>query len=93
MMKSENREKKKKNIEPFFVFIFNLVSFLSQQHSSKYSYIHFTMIPTRILLNGAKNVKPKLTYPVELTPLFAAVGVALVSATFSLTDISLTIRN
>ena len=51
------------------------------------------MIPTRILLNGAKNVKPKLTYPVELTPLFAAVGVALVSATFSLTDISLTIRN
>ena len=62
MMKSENREEKK-NIEPFFVFYFNLVSFLSQQHSSKYSYIHFTMIPTRILLNGAKNVKPKAYLP------------------------------
>lgn len=40
------------------------------------------MIPTRVLLNGIKNTKPKLTYPVELTPLFAAVGVAICSGAF-----------
>lgn len=40
------------------------------------------MIPTRVLLNGAKNAKAKLTYPVELTPLFAAVGVAICSGVF-----------
>ncbi|RCK66778.1 hypothetical protein Cantr_03053 [Candida viswanathii] len=40
------------------------------------------MIPTRILLNSAKNAKPKFTYPVELTPLFAAVGVAIASGIF-----------
>ena len=59
MMKSENREKKEK-YRTIFCFIFNLVSFLSQQHSSKYSYIHFTMIPTRILLNGAKTLNQSL---------------------------------
>ncbi|CCG21422.1 hypothetical protein CORT_0A10370 [Candida orthopsilosis Co 90-125] len=40
------------------------------------------MIPSRVLLAQAKNVKPKFTYPVEMTPLFAAVGIAVVSATF-----------
>ncbi|KAL6452368.1 hypothetical protein SBY92_001626 [Candida maltosa Xu316] len=40
------------------------------------------MIPTRVLLNGVKATKPKFTYPVELTPLFAAVGVAICSGVF-----------
>ncbi|KAI5960550.1 uncharacterized protein KGF55_004443 [Candida pseudojiufengensis] len=40
------------------------------------------MRPSRILLSSIKSTKPKITYPVEMTPLFAAVGVAIVSATF-----------
>ncbi|KAI5949965.1 hypothetical protein KGF57_004475 [Candida theae] len=40
------------------------------------------MIPSRVLLAQAKNVKPKMKYPVEMTPLFVAVGIACVSATF-----------
>ncbi|KAI5951915.1 hypothetical protein KGF54_004990 [Candida jiufengensis] len=40
------------------------------------------MRPSRVLLSSIKSAKPKINYPVEMTPLFAAVGVAIVSATF-----------
>lgn len=42
------------------------------------------MIPTRILLNAAKANKktPKVSLPVEMYPLFAAVGVAVASGCF-----------
>ncbi|CAI5756446.1 unnamed protein product [Candida verbasci] len=40
------------------------------------------MIPTRILLNVPKTGAKPLKYPVEMTPLFAAVGVAIASGFF-----------
>ncbi|WLF77280.1 hypothetical protein PVL30_000992 [Lodderomyces elongisporus] len=40
------------------------------------------MHPSRILLSQARNVKPKITYPVEMTPLFVVVGVAIASGCF-----------
>ena len=40
------------------------------------------MIPSRVLLTQARNIKPKIKYPVEMTPLFAAVGIACCSAVF-----------
>ncbi|SCV00022.1 LANO_0F04808g1_1 [Lachancea nothofagi CBS 11611] len=38
------------------------------------------MRPTRILLSAAQKQKPGLGIPVELTPLFLAMGVAISSA-------------
>ncbi|CAK9440254.1 uncharacterized protein LODBEIA_P43540 [Lodderomyces beijingensis] len=40
------------------------------------------MRASRVLLNSARNAKPKITYPVEMTPLFVVVGVAVASGCF-----------
>lgn len=40
------------------------------------------MRASRVLLNAAKKSAPKTSVPVEMYPLFAAVGVALTSMTY-----------
>lgn len=65
--------------DPFWVSKAILYQIYSSPHSLTPIAI---MIPSRVLLAQAKNVKPKFQYPVEMTPLFAAVGIAICSATF-----------